>query len=106
MQFHLLLTSVLHKAWDRIPVGTRFFMPFRTGPEGHPSFRTVDTVKWPGRSADHLPNSSTEVEKALKLYVCLPSVPAQTRYGANFTFWYTKVSGQLQAEATLLPGTG
>jgi hypothetical protein len=52
---------------DRILMGTRFSANVHTGPETYPAFCTLGTgsfpaVKRPGRSADHPPLPSAEVE--------------------------------------------
>ena len=52
---------------DRIPVGTRFFVPVQTGPVAHPASCTMGTGSFPwgkvrpGRAADHSPPSSAAV---------------------------------------------
>jgi len=36
------------RSGDRIPVGTRFFAPFQTGPGAHPASCTMGTGSFPG----------------------------------------------------------
>jgi hypothetical protein len=59
--------------------GARFSAPVQTGPGVHPTSYTMDTessprTKRPGRSADHPPPPSAEVEERVELYICSPSV--------------------------------
>ena len=55
--------------------GARFSASVQTGPGAHPASYTVGTGSFPrvkrqGRSVDHLPPSSAEVEGRVELYIC------------------------------------
>ena len=61
------------RSGDRIPVGARFSAPVQTSPGAHPSSYTMGNgsflgVKLPGRSVDHPPPSSAEVEGRVEAY--------------------------------------
>ena len=52
----------------------RFSAPVHTGPGAHPASYTVATVsfqrvKWPGRSIDCAPPSSTKVKESVEVYL-------------------------------------
>jgi hypothetical protein len=71
--------------------GTRFPVPFQTGPVAHPDSCAVGTVSFPGvkkpwRRAEHSPLSSAKVANGLEPYQHLPSLPAQTCRGVTFSF--------------------
>jgi hypothetical protein len=58
-------------------VGATFSAPVQTGPGAHPASSTIETVvflgvKRPGRSVDHPPPSSAEVEVRVELYSTPP----------------------------------
>jgi hypothetical protein len=66
---------------DRIPVGTKFFAPFQTGPGSHPASYTMGIGSFPGvkrlgPGVGHPPPSSTEVKERVELYNCSPSEPS------------------------------
>ena len=69
-------------------MGARFSAPFQTGPGAHPASYTVDTrslpgVKQPGRDVDP-PQSSTEVEGRVELYLYSPSGPSWPVLGGMY----------------------
>ena len=71
---------------DRIPVGAKFSAPVQTGPGAHPAPCTMGTgsflgVKRLGRSVDHPPPSSAEVEGRVELYIRSPSGPSWSVLG-------------------------
>ena len=62
---------------DQIPVGGRFFLPIKIGPENHPALFAMGTgsllsVKWLRRGTPQPHTSSSEVANGLELYLASP----------------------------------
>jgi hypothetical protein len=82
------------RSGDRIPLGTRFFAPVRTGPVSHPASCTMCTgslpwVKRPGRDADHPSLPSANVQGVLPYHI-LPIWASMVCSNVKCTFTFTQ----------------
>jgi len=69
-----------------MPFEAIFYAPFQTGPEAHPTPRTIGTgsflgVNWSCIGVGHKPLSNAEVKERVELYLYSPSGPSQPVLG-------------------------
>jgi hypothetical protein len=87
----------------------RFSALVQAGPGAHPASYTMGTgsfpgVKWPRRSVDHPPSSSTEVQERVKLYFFFPSWPV-LRWNRSILLVTPQTAGNFFLPIARLPST-